>query len=179
MGSDIRSLVADGVSPNSLIASDVVNFFDVGYEMFRDKNKFRCLFIESDIMKTDGPLSELNNSIDAIHISKVMHQWSFDQQVEACVRLVELSRPGCIILGDQMGGATGHELYPYPDLPAHWMHDSASWFDLWKRVQEETTTKWEVNTHVKTIEEMGWDRRDYQYLRHDANIIFFWMNRLE
>jgi hypothetical protein len=117
MGSDLHALVADGAPLTSLIATDIVSFWDVGYEMFRDRDKFKCQFIEADMMDPTGDLRRFKHSIDIVHISKVLHQWSFDRQIEACKRLVDLSRLNCMIVGDQMGGLTGHELKPYADLP--------------------------------------------------------------
>ncbi|OCK74765.1 hypothetical protein K432DRAFT_409589 [Lepidopterella palustris CBS 459.81] len=179
MGSDLRALVADGAPAANLIATDVVRFWDIGFEMFRDKDRFHCRFVQADMMDPNGGLRDFKHAVDIIHISKVMHQWNFDRQVEACCRLVELSRPNTMIVGDQMGGETAHELVPYPDLPGMWMHDEASWRALWDKVSELTSTRWEVDPKALSIEDMGWDRAEYQWLREDANVLMYTMTRVE
>ncbi|PYI01566.1 hypothetical protein BO78DRAFT_423377 [Aspergillus sclerotiicarbonarius CBS 121057] len=45
LGSDLRALVADGVCASKLIATDIVNFWDLGYEMYNDRQEFSCRLI--------------------------------------------------------------------------------------------------------------------------------------
>ncbi|PWY73029.1 hypothetical protein BO70DRAFT_364781 [Aspergillus heteromorphus CBS 117.55] len=177
LGSDLRSVVADGAPSSNLIATDVVSFWDIGYEMFQDKDRFKCRFYQADLMDPNGALQKFQHSIDIIHISKVLHQWSFDRQVEACEHLVGLSREGTMIVGDQMGGETAHELIPYPDLPGLWMHDENSWREMWEIISKKTDTQWDTQTTVRTIAEMEWDPKDYTYLREDRIVLMFTMTR--
>ncbi|ORY08597.1 hypothetical protein BCR34DRAFT_603456 [Clohesyomyces aquaticus] len=179
MGGDLRSLVADGAPTNHLIATDVVRFWDLGSEMFNDKERFNCRFVQADMMDAQGPLQEFNHSVDIVHVSKVLHQWDWESQAKACGRLVQLSRHNTMIVGDQMGGVTAHELLPYPGLPGMWMHDEGSWRKLWEEVSVLTNTKWEAETWVRSIEDMGWERSEYGWLREDANVLMFVVTRVE
>ncbi|PYH98635.1 hypothetical protein BO71DRAFT_344434 [Aspergillus ellipticus CBS 707.79] len=177
LGSDLRSVVADGAPMTSIIAIDVVNFWDLGYEMFQDRNKFQCQFHQADLMDPNGALHNFKHAVDIVHISKVLHQWNFERQIEACERLVDLSRLGTMVVGDQMGGQTAHELIPYPDLPGLWMHDERSWKQMWGIVSERTGSQWDVQTTVRTIADMEWDPKDYTYLRDDRIVLMYTMTR--
>lgn len=179
MGGDLRSLVADGASTKNLVATDVVRFWDLGFEMFKDKDRFTCRFVQADMMDEKGSLQEFHHSVDIIHVSKVMHQWDWENQIKACHRLVQLSRQNTMIVGDQMGGETAHELFPYPGLPGMWMHNERSWRMMWEEVSNTTSTKWEAETWVRSIEDMGWERAEYEWLRNDAIVLMFAVKRVE
>ena len=179
MGGDLRSLAADGAPTTNLIATDVVRFWDIGHEMFNDKDRFNCLFVQADMMEPSGPLKEFDNKVDIVHVSKVLHQWDWENQVKACARMIKLSRPKTMIVGDQMGGEVAHELCPYPGLPGMWMHDEESWRKLWEEASKLTGTKWQAETWIRSIEDMGWERSEYAWLREDANVLMFAMTRVE
>jgi hypothetical protein len=56
IGQDMRRLVVDGAPSDKLIAVDIVNFWDLGYEMFRDRDKFEAHFIEADLIHPNPAL---------------------------------------------------------------------------------------------------------------------------
>lgn len=78
LGQDLRRLVADGAPADRLYAVDVVNHWDLGYEMFRDRHRFSAHYIETDILSPNKKLEHLQGSIDIISITHVLHQWEWD-----------------------------------------------------------------------------------------------------
>lgn len=178
LGSDLRALVSDGAPSEKLIAVDIVSFWELGYEMFRDGRTFKCKFVEADMMGRNGPLQPYQHSIDIIYISQVLHQWSYERQVEACHRLVDLSRVGCWIVGNQIGGAKGRLAKPFANMPAVWRHDVESWRQMWDRVERESGTKWETETTLMTFTEFGLNESDAANLGEDARFLIFTVKRI-
>ena len=178
LGQDLRRLVADGAPSERLYAVDVVNHWELGYELFRDRERFSAHFMETDILYPNAALEALMGTIDIISITHVLHQWDWDDQVKALKRLSELSSPGAMIVGFQVGSAGVRER-PATELAksaAYW-HDPVSFQKMWDQVGSETGTKWSSNAQLKTWEEIGWDPKDTEYLGADARIIQFVVNR--
>ncbi len=179
LGQDMRRLVNDGAPSESLHAVDIVNFWELGYEMFRDKKRFKANFIEADLLDPSPALKALSGKIDVIYTSLVLHQWEWDKQVEAAKRLVDLSRPGTILFGFQLGSLTS-EVTPVPNQDHGYLrHDIGTWKDMWDQVGEETGSKWEAITTLKTLKELGRDPEVFTYLGEDARMMDFSATRQE
>jgi SAM-dependent methyltransferase len=109
IGHDLRRLVFDGAPSNNLYAVDILNHWELGYEFFRDADKFSAKFIETDILNPNEELKSLEGKIDIISVTHVLHQWDWDGQVLAAMKLVSFSRPGTLIVGYQAGGVAGRQ----------------------------------------------------------------------
>lgn len=181
LGQDLRRLVADGAPSKHLYAVDVVNHWDLGYEMFRDRDRFSAHFLEADILFPNTALRALMGKVDVISITHVLHQWDWEDQIKCLVQLVGLSSgPGAMVVGFQVG-SVGVRLREASDLAksdAYW-HSPGSFREMWERVGRETGTKWECEAVLLTWEEVGWDPKDTEYLGDDARIIQFVVNRRE
>lgn len=104
---DLRKLVFDGAPSDNLFAADIVNHWDLGYEFFRDTDKFSAKFIETDLLNPNDELKALEGKMDVISVTHVLHQWDWDGQVIAAKKLVSFSRPGSLVVGYQAGGTAG------------------------------------------------------------------------
>jgi len=51
IGRDLRQLVFDGAPSDRLYDVDIVSHWDVGYNLFRDRDKFQAHIIECDILR--------------------------------------------------------------------------------------------------------------------------------
>ena len=178
LGSDLRALVADGAPSEKLIAADIVNFWELGYEMFRDQDSFHCKYIQTDVMDRSGPLLQFRHAVDIIYISQVLHQWDFEKQVEVCQTLVDLSKPGCWIIGNQIGYGSGRAIKLFDDMPAQWIHDIDTWRQLWTRVERDTGTKWDTETALMSFSNLGMDQGSASFLGDDAMFIVFTVRRI-
>ena len=67
----MRHLVKAGVPSQNLHGIDIVNFWDLGFEMFNDRERFGAKFTQADMMASDGALAELEGKFDVISIFQV------------------------------------------------------------------------------------------------------------
>lgn len=172
LGHGLRRLVADGAAVDNLYAVDLVNHWDLGYELFRDRNKFHVPFVEGDILNADGLLASLKRKMDIVSIIHVLHQWDWDGQVVALKQLVKLVTSKALVVGYQVG-CVGVRQKPVTDLaqsPCYW-HDPNSVKAMWDQVGAETGTSWSVTAKHRTWEEVGWNPEHVKYLGDDARVI--------
>lgn len=71
IGHDLRHLVNDGAPANNLYGFDIIDFWDLGFEMFQDRDRFEAHFVQADIMATDGKLAMFKGKLDIIYIAQV------------------------------------------------------------------------------------------------------------
>ncbi|PQE20891.1 methyltransferase domain-containing protein [Rutstroemia sp. NJR-2017a BBW] len=161
IGQDLRQLVVDGAPSNNMYAVDIVNHWDTGYEMYRDRDNFHAHYIECDILKPNPALKELNGKMDIIWITHVLHQWTWEGQVLAAKTLVDLSRVGTIVAGYQVGAIVAM-FAPRTELMKgdSFLHDPESFARMWDEVGAETGSKWKTTGKLKTTDDMGWTPED-------------------
>lgn len=71
IGHDLRHLVNDGAPSENIHGIDIVNFWDLGFEMYNDRGRFKAHFTQGDIMASDGAMAEFKNKSDIISIFQV------------------------------------------------------------------------------------------------------------
>ncbi len=78
-GQDIRRLVADGVDTSKCYASDLqLDFIELGYELFRDKETLKTKFIAANVFDTDSSLKDLEGTIDIVGASSFFHLFNWE-----------------------------------------------------------------------------------------------------
>lgn len=153
---DTRKLVHDGAPPTSVYGTDLHGeYFEYGYALFRDEQVIpKDHFIAADILDADAPgLRHLQGTFDVVNATHVVHVFSIDDQLVLLQRLVSLLKDekGTMVTGR----LTGHDIAGYHQ-PANakatvkagkgeiWEHNTESFRELWKRVERETGTEWDV-----------------------------------
>ena len=174
IGHDLRRLVADGAPSEHVYAVDVANFWDVGYDMFRDRDRFSAHFIEADILSPNSEFQALHGTVDIVSIVSILHLWDLDTQMTAVRQLVKLLRPNAMVVGFQIGSASA-SVGP----KGHFRHDAVSFANMWDQVGQETGTRWSCDAELKGFEEMGFDSSESAFLGADARILQFVLNRTE
>ena len=132
----------DGAPSENLYAVDIVSHWDLGYEMFRDRDFFSARFIGTDILHPNAALQALKGTFHIISITHVLHQGEWNEQVRALKQLATLSHVGAMIVGFQVGSA-GRGERPASELaksPAYW-HNPESFREMWDQVGRETGTQ--------------------------------------
>jgi len=152
---DIRRLVADGVDSRQCYGSDLrLEFLDLGYELFGDKQTLKSRFIDADIFDTNSDLRDLQGRIDIVDASSFFHLFSLEQQKTIARRVSTLLRPqkDSLVVGRQVGSEEPGE-YPRRDgQGSRYRHDLASWRQLWAEVGAELGVRYEVNGILKAVE---------------------------
>jgi SAM-dependent methyltransferase len=176
-GQEIRDLVRAGVPSKNLYGSDLrQEFWDIGYELFRDKETLESTFYAADIFDESetSPLRQLDGKVDVIYAGSFFHLFSWDQQLRVAKRVVGMLKPveGSILVGKQVGrkigGVVPHRPRPgltEPSAGTMWRHDGESWEKMWKETEEATGTEWDCKT---TVEEFT--ARELEFLAKDGRV---------
>lgn len=104
-GQDIRKLVYDGAPSENITGSDLdAGFIDLGYDLFRDKNKLKSTFKTGDFFAPEKAGLE-DGSFDFVHASSFFHLFNLDEQADAIARCLCLlkRKPGSALFGRQVG----------------------------------------------------------------------------
>lgn len=173
LGTDLRQLVYDGAPSDKMYGVDIANHWEVGFDMYRDRDSFKGHFIEGDIMQAEEneQLATLKGKVDIISISALMHQFDYDRQLECAKHLVPFSKPGCIVVGHQMGNTVAKVFTLQPQGVVTWRHDPPSFSKMWEEVGAQTGTKWETKARLLRFDEIGWDPNDSKFMGDDTRII--------
>ena len=184
VGTDLRKLVFDGALSDNLVAVDIVSHWNVGYDLFRDRDRFAARFLENDILRPYPPLQALAGSVDIIWINKVVHQWSYETQLICCCNLVRLSSPraGSLVVGMQAGTLIddGREM-PLTDgsvTANYFSHSTNTWAEMWVEVGRQTGTRWACEARMREWDDVGLDAEETRYLGEDSRMLEFVMRRL-
>ena len=106
----------DGAPPENLFGCDLrPEFFDLGYRLFKDKEKLSNNFFAADIMDPSSTLSTWYGKIDIIYAGSFIHLFAYAGQVEVCKKIVRLlkDKKGSILLGRQVGNLVAGEKIKY------------------------------------------------------------------
>ncbi|KAJ5791574.1 uncharacterized protein N7518_008585, partial [Penicillium psychrosexuale] len=153
VGQELRQLVFDGVASENLYASDLrQDFYDIGYELFNDRDHLKAQFIVADIFDDNSDLvKQLTHKIDIVNAASFFHLFNWDQQILVAKRLVGLLRdkPGSLLIGRQIGLVNPPPPEDKEASGEHYRHDPSTWKKFWEQVGAETGTKWEVETRME------------------------------
>lgn len=108
LGQDIRRLAYDGAPSENLVGLDLRNaVIELGYELFRDRDKLRARFISQNFFQNAPELGEIMGKAEIINSSLFMHLWDRAGQVRIGRRMIELLTPqGGLITGWHSGVET-------------------------------------------------------------------------
>lgn len=130
-----------------------LEFIDIGYDLFLDKERLASTFIVADVLKDDTQLMELKGQLGIIHAQYFFHLFAWEKQFQIAKQLIQLFKPDCeyLIFGGHMGKEKQSEVY-HPDTGKFFVHSHESWNRLWKEVGDATETSWEVDITRQTVE---------------------------
>ena len=182
MGQDLRRLAFDGAPQDKLFGNDIVNHWDLGFELFQDKHKFHARYLESDLLFPNEELRRLHGQIDIISIVHVLHQWDWDTQILACKQLVRFSKPGSLVVGHQGGTndiARRTQWNRENGQNEFTLHGVESFRRMWNVVGEETGTRWSVEASIVPWSQLGYLDSEVAYLGVDFALLRFAVERVE
>ena len=83
-------------------ASDIsAELWNLGYELFRDHQRMKAYFVQTDVLDSTSDLERFNGSMEIIIACQFFHLFDWEKQVAAMKRAVKLSRPGAQVIGYQ------------------------------------------------------------------------------
>lgn len=162
-GQDLRRLAAAGAPTENMYASDLNSeLWNIGFDLFRDRQRMKARFIQSDIFDRASELGDLKAKIDIFIVCQFLHLFSWEKQFEAVKRIVEMSRPGSQLIGYQMGRLKAEE--SHTRWNTMFFHNVETFKRMWCDIEKETGTKWRVKVALVDLEELGMEKEDYDWM---------------
>lgn len=150
-GQELRRLAVDGAPMDNMYATDLDSeFWELGYEMYRDRGKMKATFFTADILNAGTAFKHLDGRVDIILANRFLPLFDWDGQVKAMKVLVGMSKPGSWIVGQQTGSEQGMEVGEKGSR-VRWprfFHNVDTFERIWKQVGEETRSTWVVDASV-------------------------------
>ncbi|KAF2727121.1 hypothetical protein EJ04DRAFT_451979 [Polyplosphaeria fusca] len=150
IGQELRQVVHDGAPSTRLYGIDLyAGFFDVGFDLFRDRESFQGHFLAADMFEPSYDLARLEGSADIIWTGNVLHLFDWDGQIAAMEFMLKLLNPGpgSLIAGRFMGHSKSGE-YRYNfrgGLEIMYRHNEKSFRRLFQTIIAGTSETWEVD----------------------------------
>ena len=165
-GQEIRSLADHGIPGKQLFGCDLEQvFIDLGYRLFRDKDRLEATFATGDLTAEDTKFAGsqlmqiMSGKIDIIFASSLFHLWDYDTQVRAAIRLVQLCRDksDVMITGRQMGSRLGghYQMHGVKDGFLHYRHNVETLKGFWRDIEAATQTRWKFEASFFADEAVG------------------------
>ena len=158
LGQDLRKLVYDGAPSSAAMSGLDIEpaFFDLGFELFRDREKMHATFLAADLTKKDVPaLTPLLSKVDVINVRNVLHCFNLNDQKTAAQHLVSLAKPvpGSIILGSQVGDYDAGEKRGLSQDAFTFLHNLQTFDQFWQDVGTVTDSQWKLEAWAKKAPE--------------------------
>ena len=186
---DLRYIAADGVPTEKIYSSDIIpELWDISYDLYRDAGHMNARFITADILDSASPLMELRGKMDILIANLVFHLFDWERQVEAGKNMVALSRLGTMLIGRHIGNSIGMAIpvatitggeVGGADSKTRFFHTPETWREMWRRIQRETGTEWEVESSLHGLKEWRLDEEDYAWMGPHARGIEFTVRRVD
>ncbi|KAF2092808.1 hypothetical protein NA57DRAFT_49545 [Rhizodiscina lignyota] len=155
-GQEIRKLVFDGVLSENLFGADLhQDFFQLGYDLFCDRDTLKARFIQADIFDKDNALQDLRGSLDIVYTGSFFHVFGYEGQLKAGREVAKLLKgKGSMVVGRQIGSVNPGEREHRTNPDGKMMrHNLESWRQLWERIGEELGIKFSVTGKILPIDE--------------------------
>ena len=179
-GQEIRYLVRDGVPSAQLYGFDLEpEFIDLGYRLFRDRDKLQATFVSGDVIA--GPtapefqeLGRLHQQIDIVFASSFLHVWDWDDMIKAAKCLVSMTRaqPGSMVVGKQLGSLHARQYKMPTSTGFNYRHNPESMRRFWQQLGEETETSWKVEADVYQGHELT-ENKNHAWSEPDMRMLWF------
>lgn len=174
-GTDLRRLWFDGCPQEHLYGADIVDHWDLGHSLYRDKESFRVKFIQTDLLNPSAELLSLAGKISVIGATHLLHNWNWALQVQGVSNMIRISKLGTKIVGFQ-GGTVGAGMEKGGENIAP--HSVASFERLWKETGEATETEWHVQAEIRDLEFLQCRYEENSHLGEDFRFMEFVATRV-
>lgn len=152
VGQTIRQLVADGAPAENIYGCDLQQgFIELGYKLFKDRDKLGAKFLVADIFDSNSALAGLTGQIDMIYAGSFFHLWGLEKQKEVSKAVARLLRPEpkSMILGRQIGAVEAAE--QTSATGTMYRHNVESFKKMWEEIGDDLGIKFNVEASLKTL----------------------------
>ncbi|GAM82160.1 hypothetical protein ANO11243_001390 [Dothideomycetidae sp. 11243] len=157
-GQDLRHFVYDGAPSENLYGCDLrLDFMNIGYDLFLDKNTLKSKFLAADVFDDQSALETLKGKIDIIVSSAFFHLFDLERQKVVARLVVRLLKPrkDSLLVGRQIGNLTPmRREYKHRPGTHVFRHNVETWKEFWNEVGEETGTRWDVQAELEGHQRM-------------------------
>ena len=178
VGQDIRSLIYAGVPGSRVVGAELESaFIEIGYELFRDREKLGVRFLSEDVLaledsgSTDLASESLQSSareglfkligyVSVIWTSAFLHLWDLSGQMAVCRKILLLLRdePGVRALGRQLGSRIPHEKKHVTNKGGlMYKHSPESFRKMWGELLGQTGTQGDEETSILGSDGSRWE----------------------
>lgn len=168
LGHILRQLAADGAPPENLAGLDIqAAFIDLGFELFRDRARWKGRFVVGDLLasasassSSSSPSASMVDALDGqfgvLHAASFFHLFGWDEQIRIAERLVRFFRADAadaLVVGRQVGNREPPTVEAWREEQArggeggwkkHYHHNIQTFQALWDEVGRKTGTLWKV-----------------------------------
>jgi len=140
VGQTIRYLVNGGAPSEQIFGCDLhPEYIEIGYKLFRDRDKLKSRFLTADIFDPNSALMDIKGQMDMVFAGDFFHLWGYEKQFEVCKHVVALLRPqsGSMILGRQVGATESCEKQGPAGVGIMFRHNEESFKKMWKDIGDE------------------------------------------
>ncbi|KAF1838563.1 hypothetical protein BDW02DRAFT_390849 [Decorospora gaudefroyi] len=152
VGQTIRQLVDGGAPSENLYGCDLqADFIELGYKLFKDRDKLQSKFLIADIFDRNSALAELKGKMDMVYAGSFFHLWGYDKQYEVSKAVVALLRPepGWMILGRQIGaGEAGERISVTGNM---YRHNVESFKKMWNDIGDDMGISFTVEAKLTPL----------------------------
>ncbi|KAF2098759.1 hypothetical protein NA57DRAFT_75998 [Rhizodiscina lignyota] len=161
---DVRALHFAGIPSSTLNGTDLLPFWDLGYELFRDRDRFSATFCHGDILdfSEDSEAARMfDGNVDVVFCGAIIHQFEWERGVLACKRLLKYARKssGAMIAGNLVGSNVAEGIEDFKKYTSGKYtgknpvkHSAESIKRLWKQASEELGMDLPVEANWRTWE---------------------------
>ncbi|KAJ4286838.1 hypothetical protein N0V90_013091 [Kalmusia sp. IMI 367209] len=171
-GQEIRQLVVDGAPSESIYGCDLrKEYVELGYQLFRDRDRLHSQFVTANIFDESSSLVELRGTFDIVYTGSFFHLFDYDDQVKVSTAVAKLLRPekGSMIVGRQVGAlnaaAHDHKTNPTGKM---FRHNPDSLQKLWQTVGDDLGVSFSVNATLHKL-----SRDHFRFHTDDTRRIHF------
>ena len=163
LAQDLRYLAADGAPSENLYASDISpELWNFGFDLFKDHDRMAANFVAANLLDDVSELRKWDGMMDVIIANMIIHLFDWDGQIVALKNLVELSRPGALVLGYQRAQVPPvSKERPWGTM---YFHDENTFRQIWEIVQQKTHQVWDLEIRLVPLSEWGMEPEDVEWM---------------
>jgi SAM-dependent methyltransferase len=164
-GQTVRQLVANGAPSENIYGSDLESgFIELGYKLFKDRDKLQSKFLVADIFNPASSLNDIKGKVDIVYAGSFFHLWGLEKQKEVSKAVANLLRPqpGSMIIGRQVGAITAVERSSATG--SMFRHNVESFQELWKEIGDDLGVTFTVTATLKELGSHFFEKGDTRRL---------------